>query len=114
MEMIYAMALSYQFDIQIQSKEIEAESNIEKVASKSWEKLVNDTVNEYWYLLAEAVAEKKPATEAQRRDKEVVIRVLQALDFYMQSKTTDIEQFDKIMEVLDVQEAERKIKNKLS
>ncbi len=36
LEMIYAQALSYQFDIEIQSKEIEAEKNIDNVVSKNW------------------------------------------------------------------------------
>ena len=36
LEMIYAQALSFQCDIEIQSKDIEAESKIEKVVSKNW------------------------------------------------------------------------------
>jgi hypothetical protein len=39
--------------------------------------------------------------------------VLQALDFYRENKTIDIEQFDKIMEVLNVEEAEKKIRKKV-
>jgi hypothetical protein len=39
------------------------------VASKNWEVLVKETVNEYWYLLAEAVADKQPKNEEQRKSK---------------------------------------------
>ncbi len=34
--MIEAQALSYSYDIQIKSKAIEAESNIQHVSSKNW------------------------------------------------------------------------------
>ena len=114
LEMIYAQALSYMFDIQIQSKEIEAEGNIEKVVSKNWENLVKDTVSQYWFLLAEAVGSKEPKNEAQRKSKETVIRVLQALDYYNENKTLDIEEFDKIMEVLNIDDAEKKMKAKIN
>lgn len=101
--MIEAQALSYMFDIEIKSKEIDAESsNIRNVASKNWQKLVKDTVDEYWFLLAEAILDYQPSNSDKKRRKETVIRVLQALDFYRENKTIDIEQFDKIMEVLNI------------
>lgn len=39
--------------------------------------------------------------------------MLQALDFYNENKSLDIEQFDKIMEVLNIEDAENKMKIKL-
>lgn len=64
-------------------------------------------------MLAEAILEYEPTNETRRRNKETVIRVLQALDFYRENKITDIEQFDKIMEVLSITEAEEKIRKKV-
>ena len=40
--------------------------------------------------------------------------MLQALDFYNESKSLDIEQFDKIMDVLNIEDAENKMKIKLN
>lgn len=62
------------------------------MSSKNWEGLVKDTVNEYWFLLAESLSNVKD-----NRDREVLVRVLQALDYYRDNKITDIEEFDKIM-----------------
>ena len=39
--------------------------------------------------------------------------MLQALNFYNENKSLDIEQFDKIMEVLNIEDAEKKMKIKL-
>ena len=39
--------------------------------------------------------------------------MLQALDFYNENKSLDIEEFDKIMEVLNIENAENKMKAKL-
>lgn len=39
--------------------------------------------------------------------------MLQALDYYRENKITDIEQFDKIMEVLNISEAEKLIHTKV-
>ena len=64
-------------------------------------------------MLAEAVADQKPNNEHQKRSKETLIRVLQALDFYNENKSLDIEEFDKIMEVLNIENAENKMKAKL-
>ena len=83
------------------------------MASKNWEKLIKDTVDEYWYLLSEAILDFQPTNQEQKKTKETIIRVLQALDFYRENKTIDIEQFDKIMEVLNVEEAEKKIRKKV-
>jgi hypothetical protein len=65
-------------------------------------------------LLAEAVGNKDPQNEAQRKSKDTVIRVLQALNFYNENKTLDIEEFDKIMEVLNIEDAENKMKAKIN
>ncbi len=57
---------------------------------------------------------KDPQNEAQRKSKDTVIRVLQALNFYNENKTLDIEEFDKIMEVLNIEDAENKMKAKIN
>ena len=43
--MIKAMNISYSFDIEIRSKYIEAEMDIDVIISKNWNNLVNDTIN---------------------------------------------------------------------
>ncbi len=63
-------------------------------------------------MLSEAILDFAP-TQQEKKTKETIIRVLQALDFYREKKITDIEEFDKIMEVLNIQEAEQKIKKKV-
>ncbi len=56
-------------------------------------------------MLSEAILDFMP-TKDKIKVKETVIKVLYALDFYKESKIIDAEQFDKILEVLNIEEAE--------
>lgn len=75
--------------------------------------MVKDTVDEYWYSLAEAMLNYQPINSERKKKKETVIRVLQALDFYREDKLTDIEQIDKIINALNIASAEQMIKKKV-
>ena len=88
------------------SKEIKDEFNLDKTASRNFDHLVNETVEQYWFLLAENLSGIPP------KIKEDLIKVLQALYYYKQSSKTEVEEFDRMMTVLDYREAEKDILRK--
>ena len=65
---------------------------------------MKDTVEQYWFLLAEALGSVK---DEKRRD---LIRVLQALSYYKNNKEIKAEEFDYLMTILDFNVAEKEIK----
>jgi len=76
------------------------------VSSKDYEKLVKETVDQYWFLLAESLGESK---NERKRD---LIRVLQALYYYKTTNNIQSEEFDHKMATIDFQEAENEIMKK--
>lgn len=107
-EMAQIQTISYSSDIDMCSKAISAEFDVEKVASSDFNKLVNETVEQYWYLLAESLGSVKG------KSKENLIRVLQALFYYKSSSKTEAEEFDRMMTVIDYEDAEKDIMMKWS
>lgn len=83
-EIIQVQAICYSSDIEICSNQIKAEFDMEKIASKNFLELVKETVDEYWFLLAEAMASVKG------KNKEDLIKVLQALYYYKSSSKTEV------------------------
>lgn len=103
-EIIGVQCSSYSCDISNCSNEISSQFNLDYVASKNWNQLVKDTVEQYWFLLAEALDSVK---NQKRRD---LIRVLQALSYYKNNKEIKAEEFDYLMTILDFGVAEGDIK----
>ena len=58
-EMIQAQCVCYSCDIEMCSKEISGEFDLEKVSSPNFDKLLNETVEQYWFLLAESLGSVK-------------------------------------------------------
>lgn len=50
-EMIEAQSVCYSCDIEMCSKDIQAEFDLSKIASKNFNALLNETVEQYWFLL---------------------------------------------------------------
>jgi hypothetical protein len=89
----------YISDINSCSNEIKMEFNLSKVESKDFESLVNDTVDQYWCLLAEALE----ITKGDR--KQDLIRVLEALHHFKSSSEVNSEKFDESMKAINFGEA---------
>ena len=81
---------------------------MEHVASKDFEKLVKESVSDYWFLLAEALGSVRD------REKKNLIKILQALYYYKSDHQTEVEEFDHMMTVIDFEEAEKDIIAKYS
>ena len=67
------------------SKEISGEFDLDKVVSPNFNKLLDDTVEQYWFLLAESLGSVKGV------QKENLIKVLQALYYYKEPTKTQTE-----------------------
>ena len=67
------------------SKEISGEFDLDKVASPNFNKLLDETVEQYWFLLAESLGSVKGV------QKENLIKVLQALYYYKEPTKTQTE-----------------------
>ena len=80
------------------SQEIKNEFNLEKAVSKNFDKLVAETIEQYGFWLAESLG------TVQGRNKEDLIKVLQAL-YYYKKQNSKAEEFDRMMTVLDYEEA---------
>lgn len=78
------------------------------MASKNYNELVNRTVEEYWFLLADGLDRMKG------EKKDALLRVLQALDYYKGQQKTNIEEFDRLMLHTDMDQAEHEIRAKLN
>lgn len=102
-EIISIQCMSYSSDISNCNQEIQREFNINSVASSNFDRLVNETVDQYWFLLTEALHD---TSNNKRRD---LIRVLQALSYYKANKEIKSEEFDSMMTVLDFEVAEKEI-----
>lgn len=89
--------MSYSADIEICSKQIEAEFDVDKIASHNFVDLVKETVDEYWFLLAEGLS------STNGKSKQDLIKVLQALYYYKSSSKHEVEEFDRMMTIIDFQ-----------
>ena len=76
--------VSYSADIDICSKQIQAQFDVDKIASNHFFDLVKETVDEYWFLLAEAMS------SVNGKNKQDLIKVLQALYYYKSSSKTNV------------------------
>lgn len=72
---------------------------MDKIISKNFVGLVKDTVDEYWFLLAESMSQMNG------KKKQDLIKVLQALYYYKSSSKTEVEEFDRMMTIIDFEEA---------
>lgn len=58
-EMVEMQSICYSQDIEMCSKDIQVEFDLNKVYSKNFDNLVNETVEQYWFLLAESLGSVK-------------------------------------------------------
>ncbi len=77
------------------------------MASKNFIGLLNNTVEEYWFLLADGL----DLVKGEKKDH--LIRVLQALDYYKGQQKNNIEEFDRLMHHTNMEEAENAVRAKL-
>ena len=85
------------------SKEIQAEFDVSKIVSPKFLDLVNETVEQYWFLMADSLSTMK------NENKKDLIKVLQALFYYKSNKKTDVKQFDEMMTLINFEVAEKQI-----
>lgn len=109
MDIIEAQIWAYKEDIESCSKEIKAEYDINSIANKNWKNFVDETINDYWHLLAEGIDKTKGS---QKID---LIKVMQALDYYRSnSENANIEEFDKMVESINFEQVEAEIRAKVA